>query len=275
MNKTTSKCYYEFGPFQLNAATRLLLREKKEVPLTPKLFDTLLLLVEHSGEVLERQELIQAVWHDACVEEGNLTTTIYALRKALGDGRAGATYIATVSRRGYRFIAPVKRVTEEAPTPVEPVINSLAVLPFKPLGGKTSETGLGLGIADALITRLSNLRQFSVRSTNAVRKYDGWEQDPVVAGRELDADAVVDGNIQWAGERVRVTVQLVDVCEGTPLWAAPFDELFTDIFTIEDAISRRVAEALTEKLSVKENAWRTAPYAGHGAPAQEHLKAWL
>jgi DNA-binding winged helix-turn-helix (wHTH) protein len=276
MNKTwTSKCYYEFGPFQLNATMRLLLREEKEVSLTPKLFDTLLLLVEHSGEVMERQELIQAVWHDACVEEGNLSTTIYTLRKALGDTRAVAAYIATVPRRGYRFIAPVKRVTADPPTPVNPVINSLAVLPFKSLGGETAKTGLGLGITDALITRLSNLRQLSVYPTSAIRKYNGWEQDAVVAGRELDADAVVEGNIQWADERVRVTVQLVDVGAGTPLWAAPFDEPFTDIFSIEDAISQRVAEALTQKLLVKENAWRTAPYAGHGAPAQEHLKAWL
>lgn len=91
----------------------------------------------------------------------------------------------------------------------------------------------------------------------------------------MDADAVVDGNIQWANERVRVTVQLVDVGEGAPRWAAPFDEPFTDIFSIEDAISKRVAEALTQELLIKENTWRRAPYAGHGAPAQEYLKAWL
>lgn len=172
MSKTT-KYAYEFGPFQLTPITRLLLREGKELTLTPKLFETLLLLVEHSGEVLGRQELIQAVWHDACVEEGNLTTTIYALRKLLCDERAGATYIATASRRGYRFIAPVKRLTEEPSAPVKPVSNSLAVLPFKPLGGETAKAGLGLGITDALITRLSNLRQLSVRSTSAVRKYYG------------------------------------------------------------------------------------------------------
>jgi DNA-binding winged helix-turn-helix (wHTH) protein len=274
MTKTT-KYTYEFGPFQLTPTTRLLLREGQEVTLTPKLFETLLLLVEHSGEVLERQQLIQAVWHDACVEEGNLTTTIYTLRKLLGDQRAGASYIVTVPRRGYRFVAPVKRVAEELPAAASPVINSLAVLPFKPLGEETAKSGLGLGIADALITRLSNLRALSVRPTSAVRKYDDWGQDPVAAGRELDADAVVDGNIQWADERVRVTVQLVDVGDGAPRWAAPFDEPFTDIFSIEDAISERVAEALTQELLVRENAWRSAPYARHDAPAQEHLKAWL
>jgi hypothetical protein len=74
---------------------------------------------------------------------------------------------------------------------------------------------------------------------------------------------------------VRVTVQLVGVGNGAPLWAAPFDEPFTDIFSIEDTISKRVAEALTQELLVKENTWRTASYARHGAPAQAHLKAWL
>ncbi len=247
MSKTI-KYAYEFGPFRLTPTTRLLLRAGQEVALTPKLFETLLLLVEHSGEMLGRQELIQAVWHDACVEEGNLTTIIYTLRKLLDDPRASASYIATVPRRGYRFVAPVKRVPEELGASASPIINSLAVLPFKPLGGEAAKPGLGLGIADALITRLSNLRELSVCPTSVVRKYNGWEQDPVVAGRELDADAVVDGSIQWANERVRVTVQLVDVCDGAPLWAAPFDEPFTDIFSIEDAISMRVAEALAQEL---------------------------
>lgn len=273
---TTTKCHYEFGRFQLNVTQRTLLCEEKEIALTPKLFETLRLLVEHSGEVLERQELIQGVWGDTYVEEGNLSTNIYALRKALGDERAGAAYIATVPRRGYRFIAPVVKVSAAPRLDDETTINSLAVLPFKPLGAEAGKAGLGLGLTDALITRLSNLRQLNVRPTSAVRKYHGWELDPVLAGRELGADAVVDGSIQWADGRGRVTVQLVSVRNGAPLWAEPFDEPFIDVFSFEDAISLRVAEALVRTLQVpvQTNMWRPAPAARPGAPAQELLKAW-
>ena len=105
---------YEFGPYRLDTAEQLLLRDGEPVPLTPKSFETLLALVERSGHLVEKDELMKVVWADAFVEESNLTNNVYALRKLLGLGENGRSYIETVPKRGYRFTAPVKKLSAEA-----------------------------------------------------------------------------------------------------------------------------------------------------------------
>src|SRR5918993_5214100 len=105
---------YEFGPFRLDPAERLLLRDGETVPLEPKVFDTLLLLVRNSGHLLAKDELMNKVWPDAVVEEGSLTRNISTLRRALGDGENGQRYIETVPRRGYRFVARVRDSGDES-----------------------------------------------------------------------------------------------------------------------------------------------------------------
>src|SRR5882724_8138499 len=104
------KRFYEFGAFRIDTANRLLLNDGEPVPLKAKAIDTLLLLVEHNGEVVEKDELMREIWPDSFVEEGNLTQNIYVLRKALGEGR----YIESIPRRGYRFAAEVKEWAEPA-----------------------------------------------------------------------------------------------------------------------------------------------------------------
>ena len=104
---------YEFGPYRLDTAERLLLRNGEPVPLTPKAFETLVALVERSGHLVEKEELMKVVWSDAFVEESNLTNNVYAVRKILGQGENGRSYIETVPKRGYRFTAPVKELSRE------------------------------------------------------------------------------------------------------------------------------------------------------------------
>ncbi|HLM58780.1 MAG TPA: tetratricopeptide repeat protein [Pyrinomonadaceae bacterium] len=111
------KHLYEFGPFCLDASERLLLRDGEPVPLEPKVFDTLVLLVQNGGHLLEKGELLNQVWPDAVVEEGSLTRNVSALRRALGDGENGLRYIETVPRRGYRFVAGVRELGDESPDP--------------------------------------------------------------------------------------------------------------------------------------------------------------
>ena len=131
---------------------------------------------------------------------------------------------------------------------------TIVVLPFKSLDAAGSDDDLGLGMADALITKLSNLKQVKVRPTSAVRKYVGKEPDPATAGRELGVDSVLEGSIQRAAEQVRVTVQLVSISEGRPLWAGKFTEPFTNIFAVQDAIAERVSDALEIRMSSAERA---------------------
>ncbi len=132
--------------------------------------------------------------------------------------------------------------------------NSLAVLPMKLMDMNQPETGpdyLGTGLADALITRLSAIRSFAVRPTSSVLRY-GTDADPLRAGRELGVAFVLDGRIRRAAERIRVTIQLLNVRDETTAWAGQFDEQFTDVLSLEDVISSHVAEAIVPHLTVDE-----------------------
>src|SRR5215510_2196180 len=104
---------YEFGPFRLNATERLLFREGRHIPLTPKAFEVLLALVESPGHVIEKNDLIKKVWPDTFVEEVNLAKNVYSLRKILSDDNSNGEYIETIPRRGYRFVARVKEIWDE------------------------------------------------------------------------------------------------------------------------------------------------------------------
>ena len=276
------KVSYEFGTFHLDSCKKLLTSRGKPLPLTPKALDILLVLVEHAGQVMSKEDLLRLVWPDTVVEEGNLTFNIHALRKALGERPSEHKYILTVPGRGYCFVAETSRVSAAEPSPGEHAIaeppqqktpvKSLAVLPFRsPLSAPEHEY-LGLGIADALITRLGGLRQIAVRPTVSVRKYVSAEASLEVIGRELGVESILEGSIRLAGERIRVTVQLIGVRDGSELWAEKFDERFTDVFAVEDRVSERVAEALKIKLSQADKELLRKRYTVNPDAFQSYLK---
>ncbi len=151
-------------------------------------------------------------------------------------------------------------------------VKSMAVLPFKTLGGEASDEYLGLGLADALITQLSRTQQITVRPTSAVRKYVAVDQDAVAVGQALGVEAVLEGSVQRAGERIRVTVSLLRASDGVSLWVAKFDEKFTDIFTVQDAISNQVAKALLIDLTSGERQLLTKRYTENTEAYLEYLK---
>ena len=319
------KRYYEFGPFRIDLSERSLLREGKAVALTPKAYQTLIVLVENNTRTVTKQELLERVWPDTFVEELTLAQNISTLRKALAGDRDENKYIETVPRRGYRFVADVREFLDDAPPspvneastdalpyekskettdPISPVdtkrdidhsptvstrpynlrgpaiwfglmvgvvgivvvsyffltnrgrqqhpimkVRSIAVLPFTPLETDNRDETLELGMADALITKLSNIRQIVVRPTSSILKYHNLGQDPLAIGREQQVDSLLEGKIQLSGNRVRVTVQLLRVSDGLSLWAAKFDETFTNIFSVQDSISQQAVDALALELS--------------------------
>jgi DNA-binding winged helix-turn-helix (wHTH) protein/TolB-like protein/Flp pilus assembly protein TadD len=129
-------------------------------------------------------------------------------------------------------------------------IKSVAVLPFKPIGEKIDKEKLGLGMADAIITQLSRLQQIEVRPTSAVFRYtDQPSTNPVETGRELGVDAVLEGTVQWDGERVRVSVHLIQIYDEKTLWTETFHENSSDIFALQDTISRKIFTALSLRLT--------------------------
>jgi TolB-like protein len=131
-------------------------------------------------------------------------------------------------------------------------VRSLAILPFQTLGAKSGDDYLGLGMADALITRLGDTGKIIVRPTSAIQKYAGQEVSPQAAGREQGVDAVLDGRIQREDDHVRLTVQLLRVGDGVQIWGETFDKEFTNIFALEDALSERVAQSIRLKLDGEE-----------------------
>jgi DNA-binding winged helix-turn-helix (wHTH) protein/TolB-like protein/Tfp pilus assembly protein PilF len=282
-----SDCFYLFGPFRIDTRKRRLLRDGEIVPLTSRTFDTLLAFAQNSGRVLDKDDLMQMIWPNTIVEEANLTQNVSVLRKALGDNSGDSKYIVTIPGRGYRFIADVKTLMGEdnfiverrtrARLVVEDIIESefqaktLCVLPFKSFGTKGDEY-LGLGIADALITRLGNIKQIVVRPTSAILKYASVSHDPILVGQELRADAVLEGSIQHQGDRLRVTAQLVSVQAQAPIWAGKLDERFTDIFTVEDRISEQIARALMLTLTGEEQRRLTQHHTESARAYQCYLK---
>ena len=168
-------------------------------------------------------------------------------RQALRRRRAlTAALLAAAAAALVMFLAT--RQSGPAQT-AETQVRSIAVLPFRPLVADQRDEVLQLGMADTLITRLSAIRNISVRPITAVRRYDALEQDAIAAGREQRVDAVVDGRIQKEGERVRITVRLLSVQDGRQLWADRFDQPRADIFSLQDTVSERVSTALMTTLS--------------------------
>ena len=248
---------YEFGPFRLDEANQLLLcaGRRDPVPLKPKAFETLLLLASHPGRLLTRQELIERLWPQTFVEEANLTQNIYELRRVLGELAPGQRFVDTVPKRGYRFVAGVSRTTvsEAWEGGQAPAARTLAVLPFRPLPSRDRDEYLELGIADALIAALSTIRTLTVRPTSAVQRFAGAAAEPSAAGRTLRVETVLEGTIQRQADRLRVTARLVRVADEATLWAGKYDEAFTDVFAVQDAIAEKVLAALAVTLTRDES----------------------
>ena len=245
---------YVFGPFTLDCRRQRLLRDGEPLALTGKTFEVLRVLIEHRERLVEKEELLRLVWPDVVVDEANLTQHIFTVRKLLGDSSQNARYVLTVSRRGYRFIADVLEVGDETSGDVPgrthnlPAIRALAILPFSTISGSDEEY-LGLGLADAVIARMAKLATVPVRPTNAIRRYTAGPHDSIDVARELRVDAVVEGTIRRDADRIRVTVQLVHVRTGAPLWADQFDTALSNLFSVEDSISTRIAESLVVTLT--------------------------
>src|SRR5258707_872190 len=191
-------------------------------------------MVEHSDVLLHKEALMKAIWPDTVVEENNLNQNISILRRVLGGSRQEHRYIVTVPGHGYRFVAAVRTHSTSATTVSVGTIKSLAVLPFQPLVVGDRDPSLELGMADTLIARLSSIGDMIVRPISSVRKYADLAQDALTAGSELRVDSVLEGSLQRQGNKIRVTVRLLNVSNGASLWAGTFDEELTDIFALQD-----------------------------------------
>jgi TolB-like protein/Tfp pilus assembly protein PilF len=251
---------YEFGPFRLNTAERRLMRAGRAIPLTGKTFDLLLALVSNSGSLLKKEELLRMVWPGSFVAGNNLTVRMCALRKALGEDHRTHQYIETMSGEGYRFIARVRTIEEqndetiaEAASKQRHDINSLAVLPFMNAAADTSLDYLSDGLTENIINSLSQLSPLRVIARSTVFRFKGTEHDPIETGCKLGVDAVLTGRVIQLGGKLIVSVELADVRDGTQVWGETYNQLFADIFEVQEQIARKVSEKLRLRLTSEES----------------------
>jgi DNA-binding winged helix-turn-helix (wHTH) protein/TolB-like protein/Tfp pilus assembly protein PilF len=292
---------YEFGPYLIDTGERLLHRNGELIPLPPKVALTLLVLVQSGGRMVDKSDLMKAVWPDTFVEEGALTRNISLLRKTLGDTGDEAAYIETIPKRGYRFVAPVRPVaagepesqgsggsaaplpppgfaarwmipagclllaalgvivefrvghgdTRAASTVLSPT-TALAVLPFRSVDKDASQDYFAEGMTDALITRLTNVRNLRVISLAAdgvgQKDADAW----TAVLRDQSVNRVLTGTIFRSGGRVRINAQLKDPTTRTVHWANSYERDFQDVLALESDVAEAIASEIQVTISAKD-----------------------
>ena len=241
--------FYEFGRFRLDGTGRVLFRGDEAVPLSPKAAAVLLLLVQNAGSVVEKKELLNRVWQDAFVEEGSLTRTISILRKVLQAGDKEKECIATVSKRGYRFMLPVKEIPAEKGVASEKFL--LAVLPFQNLSGARNQEYFSDGLTEEMITQLSQLNpeKLGVIARTSAMRYKGSNKSARRIGQELGVAYLLESSVRRAGRRVRITAQLIQVGDQTQLWARKYERGIGDILAIQSDVATAIASEIKIKLA--------------------------
>jgi len=232
-----------FGPFRLDARRRMLYRDGASVALGTRGIDILCALAASPGALVTKDELISKVWSGAIVEDNAIQAQVSALRKALEDGKGGQRYIVTVPGRGYRFVAePTDARHSLLDKP------SIAVLPFDNMSGDPSQDYFADGVVEDIITALTRVPSLQVIARNSSFAYKGRATDIRQVGRELSVRYVLEGSVRKAGERLRISAQLIQAGTGVHLWAEQFDGSLADVFALQDEITARVVGALVPNL---------------------------
>lgn len=295
-----AKHFYKFGPYCLDSEERVLRRGEAPVALPPKDLETLLVLVERAGHIVDKGELLEKVWPGVFIEEGNLSRRIFNLRQILGDGADGQKYIETIPRRGYRFIAELKddedasqlAASQGTPAPVPEqkqlaprpnrtrllwslaiamlllVIGGLAsqrffiaghdssqkvmlaVLPFANMSGDASNEYFADGFTEEMITQLGQVQptRLGVIARTSAMRYKSTRLSAAQICQELGVNYLLEGSVRQAGDRVRITAQLIQASDQTHLWAESYDASMTDVLHLQQEIAGRITNSLKLEL---------------------------
>ncbi|WP_137931364.1 winged helix-turn-helix domain-containing tetratricopeptide repeat protein [Mesorhizobium comanense] len=230
----------DFGNFRLKGTERQLLGPDGPVALSARSFDILAILLERPDEVVGKTELFDAVWPGVVVEENTLQVHVSALRKLLP-----AEMIVTVHGRGYKYAGPKPvAAASEAPAALRP---SIAILPLDNMSGDPEQDYFSDGITEDIITQLGRFREFLVIARNSSFRFRGKANDLVEVAKKLGVQYVVEGSVRKIGNRVRVTVQLIDASSTAHIWGEHYDRELDDIFAIQDEITQMIAARLARQ----------------------------
>jgi adenylate cyclase len=248
---------YLFGGYALDTELRELRHRAAVVSAEPKVFDLLAYLIEHRHRVVSRDDLIAHVWDGRIVSESALARCINGARNAIGDSGRAQRLIKTFQRKGVRFVGAVreqqrqrvvanvdKQAEKQLAAPVLPDRPSIAVLPLNNISGDKEQEYFCDGITEDIITELSRLSDLFVIARNSSFQYRGKEADVREVGRTLGVRYVMEGSIRRAGNRVRISVQLIDAVTGTHRWAERYDRQLEDVFAIQDEVACTIGMVL-------------------------------
>jgi TolB-like protein/Tfp pilus assembly protein PilF len=225
-----------FGHCELQPHERRLLIHGEPAPIGARAFDVLLALVERAGQLVAKNELLDLVWPGVVVEENNLQVQISTLRKLLGPEA-----IATIPGRGYRFTARVDEPTATAVAADTGSRPSIAVLPFANMSGDADQEYLADGLAEDIIASLARSSWLFVIARNSSFTYRQSNLSFGAICRELGVRYLVAGSVRRAGDKLRVSAELVDGAKGETAWADRFDRSLDDLFAVQDEISATIA----------------------------------
>jgi TolB-like protein/DNA-binding winged helix-turn-helix (wHTH) protein/cytochrome c-type biogenesis protein CcmH/NrfG len=289
-----NKHFYQFGPYRLDPVERVLRRDEQPVPLPPKDVEMLIVLVQHAGHIVEKDELLEKIWPGVFIEEGNLSRRIFNLRQVLGDEK----YIETVPRRGYRFTAAVQEAGESSPSADAALVQTglvqtsasspkkafrlwslslavvliitatlvsqhlwrtrgnssqkvmLAVLPFANMSGDANNEYFADGFTEEMITQLGQVQpaRLGVIARTSAMRYKSTQLSAAQICQELGVNYLLEGSVRQAGDRVRITAQLIQASDQTHLWAESYDAPLTDVLHLQQDIATRITNSLRLEL---------------------------
>jgi TolB-like protein/DNA-binding winged helix-turn-helix (wHTH) protein/tetratricopeptide (TPR) repeat protein len=317
-------CVFRFADIEVREREFCIVKNGEVLAIEPKAFRVLVCLIRNPGQLVSKDELLDAVWNDCSVSENSLTQCIARLRRALGDDTHEPHYIATVPTLGYRFLLEVQvaedshltlgipapnghtesGATETNPTPTEDrlprprvqspqrwaaafvtigaivivgiivivavgrfrnsvpqkaysvSVHSLAVLPFENLSGDTEQEYFADGMTAELITELAKISSIRVISRTSVMRYKRIRKPLIDIARELNVDAVVEGEVLRSQNRVRVTAQLVDASTDRHLWSETYDRDLRDVVSLQADVAQSISKAIGARVTPAEDSHR-------------------
>jgi TolB-like protein len=265
---------FRFGEFEIDITRHELRQDGALVPIEPQVFDLIVYLVRNHNRIVSKNELIEAIWQGRIVSDASLSSRISTARRVIGDTGVDQKFIRTHHRRGFRFVGRVE--ISGPPTPVDPSdqaaaattvpssvvplvrqrsgMPSVAVLPFQNISGDPAQEFLADGLTEDIITGLSHQRWFSVVARNSSFAFKGEVIDIRKVSSELEVDYILEGSVRAAGDRVRVTAQLIEARKRTHIWANRHDGQFAGTFDRQDEITQRVVDSVKSQIVMAEAA---------------------
>jgi|SRR5262245_11075347 len=239
--------FYSFGPFQFDVRACVLFQQGRDVGLPPKVAEMLSLLLSNAGTVIDKSTLIESIWAGKLVGESSLTRTVSILRRALGDEAGRDGYIATISRRGYRFTAQVSPCFEAAATSSRP---SIAVLPFNNYGVDAGQEFFGDGLTEEITSELYKLGDGRLRvvARTSCMTFRNSPKRVSEIGRELAVSHVLEGSVRGRHGRLRIAAQLIRVSDEMHVWAENYERLSDDALSLQCAVAGEIAYEVQSRL---------------------------